>query len=168
MPLKSYHSLIKELEKGLIAPLYLFYGEETYLIDEVIKKISSLLIDPNLKDFNCRIGYADEENSFNLIDEAKTLPFMGDKRLLVIKNIERLKKGDDEAFIRYCLNPSFSSCVIFIGVEIDKRRKFFHVLSKEGVIVRPMGPKAIRVTIGLPGENKKLTAALRKVLDIQP
>jgi len=37
-------------------------------------------------------------------------------------------------------------------------------LLNEGVIVRPMGPDAIRVTIGLPGENKKFISAMKKVL----
>jgi histidinol-phosphate aminotransferase len=38
-------------------------------------------------------------------------------------------------------------------------------LLREGVIIRPMGPQEIRVTIGLPEENKRFIEALRKVLN---
>jgi histidinol-phosphate aminotransferase len=41
--------------------------------------------------------------------------------------------------------------------------KLYDVLLKEGVIVRPMGPSAIRITIGLPGENKRLIEVLKRL-----
>lgn len=136
MPLKNYATLIKEIKKGSFAPLYLFFGEEKYLMEEITRDIYQRLVDPNLKDFNYRLVYADEEDAFTIVDEAKTLPFMSERKLIVVKNIDRLKKGDDEAFIDYCLNPCQKSCVIFMGADIDRRRKFFQVLSQNGVAIR--------------------------------
>ncbi len=43
-------------------------------------------------------------------------------------------------------------------------RRLYNALLREGVIVRPVGPSELRVTIGLPGENKKFIEALRKVI----
>lgn len=40
----------------------------------------------------------------------------------------------------------------------------YQSLLMQGVIVRPMGPDSIRVTIGLPEENKRFIEALSKVL----
>jgi len=37
-------------------------------------------------------------------------------------------------------------------------------LLRQGVIVRPMGPREIRVTIGLPEENRRFIEALKKAL----
>jgi histidinol-phosphate aminotransferase len=39
-------------------------------------------------------------------------------------------------------------------------------LLQEGVIIRPMGAREIRVTIGLPEENKRLIEALRKIKNL--
>jgi histidinol-phosphate aminotransferase len=39
-------------------------------------------------------------------------------------------------------------------------------LMKKGVIIRPMGPKAIRVTIGLPEENKRFIEALKEAISV--
>ncbi|MDH5768706.1 MAG: aminotransferase class I/II-fold pyridoxal phosphate-dependent enzyme, partial [Nitrospirota bacterium] len=39
----------------------------------------------------------------------------------------------------------------------------YNELLRHGVIVRPVGPQEIRVTIGLPEENKKFIEALKKV-----
>ncbi|MEW6416738.1 MAG: histidinol-phosphate transaminase [Nitrospirota bacterium] len=42
----------------------------------------------------------------------------------------------------------------------------YNELLRQGVIVRPVGPKEIRVTIGLPEENKRFIEALKKSLVI--
>jgi histidinol-phosphate aminotransferase len=40
----------------------------------------------------------------------------------------------------------------------------FTALMKQGVIIRPMGGKRLRVTIGLPEENKRFVAELEKIV----
>ncbi|RJQ42749.1 MAG: histidinol-phosphate transaminase [Nitrospiraceae bacterium] len=51
----------------------------------------------------------------------------------------------------------------FIYVPLKDHGAFslYNALLREGVIVRPMGQDAVRVTIGLPEENRKLIAALK-------
>ncbi|MGD1075165.1 MAG: histidinol-phosphate transaminase [Thermodesulfovibrionales bacterium] len=52
----------------------------------------------------------------------------------------------------------------FIYMPIDNSMALYEKLLREGVIVRPMGPAAIRVTIGLPEENRRFIKALKKVV----
>jgi histidinol-phosphate aminotransferase len=40
----------------------------------------------------------------------------------------------------------------------------FDALLRKGVIVRPAGPKEIRVTVGLPEENRRFIEALKSVI----
>ncbi len=53
---------------------------------------------------------------------------------------------------------------IYMVFRNNTARRLYNELLKEGVIVRPVGPSEIRVTIGLPGENKKFIEALRKII----
>ncbi len=53
---------------------------------------------------------------------------------------------------------------IYISLEKIDSAGIYNSLLKEGIIIRPMGPSEIRVTIGLPDENKKLIAALMKFI----
>ena len=41
-------------------------------------------------------------------------------------------------------------------------------LLRQGVIVRPVGDKEVRVTIGLPEENRKFIEALKKITNKNP
>jgi len=54
----------------------------------------------------------------------------------------------------------------FIYIPITDSIAVNNSLMKKGVIIRPMGPKAIRVTIGLPEENKRFIEALKEVISV--
>lgn len=52
----------------------------------------------------------------------------------------------------------------FIYMPIEDSVAINNGLMKKGIIIRPMGPKAIRVTIGLPEENRRFIQALKEVI----
>ncbi|MFN3480019.1 MAG: histidinol-phosphate transaminase [Thermodesulfovibrionales bacterium] len=49
----------------------------------------------------------------------------------------------------------------FIYIPLRDSMSLYDALLKRGVIIRPMGPGAIRVTIGMPEENKRFIEALK-------
>ena len=51
---------------------------------------------------------------------------------------------------------------IYIPLKQDSNILYNRLL-RRGIIVRPMGPQEIRVTIGLPEENRKFIEAFRKI-----
>jgi histidinol-phosphate aminotransferase len=51
----------------------------------------------------------------------------------------------------------------FLYILVDKAMDVYERLLRAGVIIRPMGPNAIRVTIGLPEENRRFIEAFRTV-----
>lgn len=61
------------------------------------------------------------------------------------------------------------SCANFILVKVGDGDEIFRALQRRGVIVRPMRgykmPEWVRVTVGLPEENRKFINALRAELD---
>ncbi len=60
----------------------------------------------------------------------------------------------------------------FFLVEVGDGVKVFNALLRQGVIVRPMHgyrfPRHVRISVGLPEENRKLIAALESVLGKRP
>jgi histidinol-phosphate aminotransferase len=52
----------------------------------------------------------------------------------------------------------------FIYMPVEDSGALYDRLLRKGVIVRPMGPKALRVTIGLPDENTRFIEALKIAL----
>jgi histidinol-phosphate aminotransferase len=52
----------------------------------------------------------------------------------------------------------------FVYIPLEKAIAVYEGLMKMGVIIRPMGPNAIRVTIGLPEENKRFIDTFKTVV----
>ena len=52
----------------------------------------------------------------------------------------------------------------FIYLPVDDAMALYEGLLRRGVIIRPMGPGAVRVTIGLPEENRRFIEALTQVI----
>jgi len=55
----------------------------------------------------------------------------------------------------------------FLYIPVQNAMSVYGSLLKKGVIIRPMGPQAIRVTIGLPEENMRFMEAFRAVISPQ-
>ena len=58
--------------------------------------------------------------------------------------------------------PTEANFILF-ETKLDSRELYASLL-KKGVIIRPMGPQRLRVTIGLPEENKRFAAELEAAL----
>jgi len=55
---------------------------------------------------------------------------------------------------------------IYVYLNRETAHDVYRRLLQDGVIVRPMGPSALRITIGLPHENERLIQSLRSSIDI--
>jgi len=82
--------LEKELKQGELNSIYLFYGEELFLLENAVKKIKKLFGELILGINYIQIN---ETNIDNLISDIETPAFGFDKKLIVIKNAGLFKKG---------------------------------------------------------------------------
>lgn len=82
-------NLEKDLKQGKLNSIYLFYGEELYLLENAVKKIKKLFGELVLGINYIQIN---ESNTNSLISDIETPAFGFEKKLIVIKNAGLLKK----------------------------------------------------------------------------
>ena len=111
----KYQDLISGLKKGAILPLYLFYGEEEFLIQEVVDLIIKKVVDPGTSDFNFNTVYCRETSAADLVNLCQTLPFMSDHRLVIAKELDAYKAGDLDELVAYLKSPSPSTCLVMVS-----------------------------------------------------
>lgn len=142
----DYLGVVKSIERGLISPVYLLYGEESYLIENLIKGFKGLLVNQDTGDFNLDIIDGKTVGLNELVNLANTLPFMADKRLVIVHQADffkaKKKGGDDEdntgekALLTYLENPPDTTCLIMsLSEGVDKRKKIFKLVDKNGQVV---------------------------------
>ena len=144
--------IIKEIKSGKISPIYLLFGEEKYIIEDSLKQITELIVDPSAEDFNLNRYDASVHSVVEVLDSARTLPFMSDRRIIIVKGIkpkarkeegEEEEEGKEESFIdslyliNYLESPYKESCIIFVSHEakMDQRKKFYKNIQKNGKIL---------------------------------
>jgi DNA polymerase-3 subunit delta len=111
----KYHDLISSLKQGKILPLYLFFGEEEFLIQEAVDLVINTVVDPKARDFNFNTLYCKDTSSSALVNLCQTLPFMSEKRLVIAKEIDAFKAADLEELMPYLNDPSPSTCLLMIA-----------------------------------------------------
>jgi len=76
--------------------------------------------------------------SSQIIESMEILPFMGDKRLIIVKNSELFtsgRKNDTELMCEYIPNIPPTSCIIFVEDTVDKRNKLFKLMHSRKLTV---------------------------------
>lgn len=128
----NYQQFLLNLRKGEIFPLYLFSGPEEYLKKEALKKLRDILIPPEALDFNYHVFYGKEDSGVKISETASTLPFMYEKRLVIVRDAEKLSSSDSEAILNYASSPSSFTCLVIVVGKVDRRKKLYSLFTKSG------------------------------------
>lgn len=138
----TYDLLEKELKNGVLRSIYLFYGEETFLIENCIKRIKK-----NFGEILQGINYViiDESLVNDLIYNIESPAFGYDKKLIFVKNSGLFKKDGrkkvgspiQESIAKY-INENMDVIdenvnIIFYETEVDKNN-VYDAVNKNGIV----------------------------------
>lgn len=142
--MQYYEKLLNSLKRGVISPVYLFFGEEVYLREQMIKEFKKALF-PQGGDFNIDILDGETVEPAEVVQMAGTPPFMAERRLVLVKNPPwfsnvRGKGKQPESNMNelydYLADPLTTTCLIFnVNSAVDRRKKIFKAVEKAGQAV---------------------------------
>ncbi|HUV35660.1 MAG TPA: DNA polymerase III subunit delta [Patescibacteria group bacterium] len=117
--LTYYRRIFKELDTEALAPVYLFRGPERFIMEEMAGRIIEAAVPAELRSFNLTVSYGTEIDIESFISTAASYPFLADRRVLLLKELERFR-GRWASLVDYCNNPAGSSIVVFFFVTNDE------------------------------------------------
>jgi DNA polymerase III subunit delta len=139
---QSTDQILKSLQEGKYAPLYLLQGEEPFFIDLVVNYIEKNAIPEHERGFNQIILYGKDAKLGQVIGSARSFPMMGMRQLILIKeaqDMEDLKRDEAavEILIKYAENPQPSTILVFAHKykKLDARSKLFKAFDKSAVVL---------------------------------
>lgn len=122
-------------ETMVLSPVYILLGEENFLKENALLKITNKCF-PHENDASVSFNYLSLDGktatSSQVTSECQQLPFLGDTRLIVIKDADKII---DDTLIEYIKNPLKTTCLILLIRKIDKRLGIYKILGKYGEIL---------------------------------
>lgn len=116
----SNKALQKELERGLPDPLYCFWSEESFFLDEALSKAVKTVIAGGPEEFNLDVFYPSSAPQ-EILDALTTLPLMAQRRLVVLREYHQFSKPALNALTPYFAKPYETVCMLILS---QKKPKF--------------------------------------------
>lgn len=128
---------LEKVSAKKIAPVTLFHGEEDFLIDECVDAAIASSLDETTRGFNLDVVYASRASAKDVMAHASSFPMMSEKRVVVVKEFERLVGTDAarETVGNYLARPLESTVLLLVADDPDFRKKPFTDLKKKADVV---------------------------------
>lgn len=122
----------KDIKSGDFKNVYLLCGEEDFLISWYKQRLLKAL-GAEKGSMNFNEYYGKGINAAGVIDTAETMPFFGDRRVILIEDSGFFKDGCDELadYLKDCCSSTY---FVFAEHAIDKKRRMYTAVKKCGYI----------------------------------
>jgi len=129
----DYNQIIADLKAKNYSPVYFLEGEEPYFMDQISDFILENVLTEDEKGFNQSILYGKDLSIDAILTTAKRYPMMAERQVVVIREAQNIKNIED--LVSYVEKP-LTSTILVINYKyktIDKRKKLYKAISKNGV-----------------------------------
>lgn len=172
MPSATPSDVRAAIKKRMLDPLYLILGDDEAEMGRLAADIAGVVED-ELRAFNMERIYAGEKgaSAAAIVEAARQLPMMGDRRVVIVLRAERLLKpkrrgpaspkprgeggdkeedeeGDGEApssldaLTDYVKKPGSSTTLVLVATDIDKSRRAGKAILQHATVVECWGLKS--------------------------
>jgi len=154
----NYENILKLTKQEKIYPIYLLYGNENYLKEDISKKFRNRLIDSAYRELNYKVFYGEKLSINEVINDLETLPMISKHKLLIIKEAEKINKNDETKLINYFNRPSLEnnfSTLIIIYKEGRPNKKLITAIKRVGVAVNFSLTDKSKLTLWIKSKFRK-------------
>ncbi|MBQ3705475.1 MAG: DNA polymerase III subunit delta [Clostridia bacterium] len=132
----NHQEFARRLAKNDLPSVLFFEGPEEYLKQSALQDLRKALLPEGLEELNETRLTAPETDA--LIAAAETLPFMADRRLVLLRDYPAITgRGEaDEKLLEYLPHAPASSVILFYNVLPVKQRKIRNIAEKMGGLVK--------------------------------
>lgn len=146
---------VKDIKQGQISPLYLCYGTEKYQIKQFVELLGDHVMDREAREFAMITFDLAETPVEVVVDEAETLPFLAERKLIIAQDSSIFKAGKDngkinhniERLLTYMGNPAEHSVIVFVvhGEKLDERKKIVKSMKSTATVLSfmPLGAEEL-------------------------
>ena len=153
-------AVLDAVEKGQIAPLYFVHGPERYLVEQLVAKLRAALVTGPMAAFNFRRVRVKETTGAEISAEARAVPMMAARRLLVVDEADKLPAAEWDALEGYLAAPAAESTIVFSKANKRGEVHTAEPLSEKSLPAFVRRRAAAREVALAPGADAAIAAAI--------
>ncbi|MFQ5882679.1 MAG: DNA polymerase III subunit delta [Candidatus Methylomirabilales bacterium] len=117
-------------------PVCLLLGEEILLREEFLSRLLSALLLPGMEALNLEILPAAEAEGADLVARCRIIPAFSTRRVVLLKEVDRLHAEAWEAILAYLEAPSTTTCLVLVADKLEQRSKALQRIDRVGEVLR--------------------------------
>lgn len=163
-------ALTARLDQVGLEPAYLLVGADRRDIDAAMALLEGRAVPEELRGMNSVRLRGLEDSHDDVILACSTLPMLGDRRFVLVREPERLK-GDPARLVAYLADPSPSSCLVLVPTQLDRRLSWVKAIEARALVIsfEPPAPRDLDAWVRKSLQSKGLSvepAALMLLKDL--
>jgi DNA polymerase-3 subunit delta len=121
--------------------IYVIAGEEESLLNIECEKLLNQLLEPQQRATGLFHAEAATASASEILDELRTLPFLTEKRVVVIKGADKFVSQNRRIFEKYFDNPCPTGILVLTVTNWDARTRLAKKLTAVGKLINAVQPK---------------------------
>lgn len=154
---ESIYNLSNYISEDKIAPIYFFFGEDSFTISKAVKLVSDISGKMVASEFDRQVIDVTKETTISqIIDEASAFPFGGSKKIVIVKNFENI--GERKSLANYVNDPADFTILIIsqAGKKLDLSKEPYASLHKKQYIFHAKELRGSELNSWIVRESKKM------------
>jgi len=135
MPRIDIVNLIKELGRGQLRPIYIIVGQEAHLALAALGEIRGAVQRLGSDAVSATSFTGREVKAETVLGNLKTVPMLGGRPLVVIREGEDLSKANQDILAEYIGKPIDSSTLVIMAEKLDGRGRLMQAAAKGAAVI---------------------------------
>lgn len=124
-----------------LLPVYLIFGSESLLLDKAVGRLKKMVAEKADLDFNFETFDGETASADEIVAAANTLPFMSDRRLVIVKNAHKMNAAALGVLADYAADPNPAATLVLVAEKIAKNLRIYKAVEAIGGVAEYSAPK---------------------------
>ncbi len=124
-----------------LKPVYLILSDQEFLRQHALEKLRTRVAEVADIDFNYELFEGENASGDAIVGACNTFPFASERRLVVVRNVDKLSKDALDALTLYAENPAETTVLALSAEKLAKNTRLYKSVDKLGGVVERKTPK---------------------------
>ena len=121
-------------------PVYLIYGDQDIKVEQALEALKREVGELADLDFNSETFDGESANADEVVAACNTLPFASERRLVVVRNVDKMDKAGSDRIIDYVADPAETTILALVAKKIAKNTRLYKAVDKLKGVLERQGP----------------------------